>query len=448
MKEQSDAEPTNSPFTKEILVYVFQWFSEDLSSLSKCCLVSQKWCQVAKPFLWRSPSFCKRRQFELFRKTIVNNPELAKLVLELDCDGYRREVMAYFQKLLRYLPNLQQVMFPCFASLSQSSLTTPDFGFLNKLQKINCIEVIPSEEGVTFMASLFRECEDLRELSLRLYGFSGISLPITFPTSNSVTFIDLTGDEFDETLIKSLLQRLPNLSRFELCANDIPRNLITSLASYCPKVNQIKLEFTGTYSDVTVHMLLRQMMKKFAGRLRKFGILFSPEAQVSIPEELFSKLWKSLVKLESFSLSHFAFTDILNLVSKSEKRNLKELELTYISKEPATLGEWEKFLRSCGSRLTKLSISFSKLPVDIGEVIAKYCPNLVEISLYFTNISDSSVIPIVQKCRNLRKLDLNTTDITVKSVESISEYSTQLEFLMLDKADNNSCPAEVKPLLT
>ncbi|KAK9767040.1 hypothetical protein K7432_003435 [Basidiobolus ranarum] len=446
MEVPSDAEPTTSPLTKEILVYVFHWFQEDFQTLTNCCLVSKKWYHVAKPFLWRSPVFYKCTQFESFRKIVVENPEVAKLVLYLDCDGYRREIMAYLQKLLKYLPNLQQVIFPCFASLSQHSLVTVDSGSLNKLRKVHSIEVTPSEEGIPFLTTLFRDCAKLKEISLRLTGFSGISLPITFPTSNTLTFIELIGDEFEETLIKSLLQRLPNLTRFELCANDIPRNLLTSLASHCSKVNQIKFEFTGTYSDITVHNLLRQMIQKFGGKLKTAGILFSREARVSIPEELMGKLWRSLIKLESFSISHFPFADMLNILSKSRKKNLKELELTYISKEPAPLNSWGKFLASCGSNLTKLSISFSKLPVDIGEVIAQHCPNLIEVSLYFTNISDSSVTPIVQKCRNLRKLDLNTTDISVKSIESISEHCTQLEFLMLDKADNNSCPSEVSPL--
>ncbi|ORX88968.1 RNI-like protein, partial [Basidiobolus meristosporus CBS 931.73] len=448
MTEQSDAEPANSPLTKEILVYVFQWLQDDLESLAKCCLISKKWCHVAKPLLWRSPVFYKCKQFERFRKIVAGTPGVAKLVLELDCDGYRREIMAYLQKLLKFLPNLEQVVFPCFASLSQHSLVPVDSGSLSKLQKIHYIEVLPSEEGIPFLTTLFGECTKLKELSLKLYGFSGISLPISFPTSHSITFIELIGDEFEETLIKSLLQRLPNLNRFELCADDVPRNLISSLASHCPKINQLKFEFTGTYMDVTVHNLLRQMIKKFGGRLKKVGILFSREARVSIPEDLINKLWRSLVKLESFSLSYFMITDMLNKLAKCEKKSLKELELAYVSNEAASLNTWENFFKACGGNLTKLSISFSKLPVDIGEVIARHCPNLREVSLYFTNISDASVIPIVQRCHSLRKLDLNTTDITAKSVESISEHCTQLEFLMLDKADNNSCPSEVEPLFS
>ncbi|KAK9693386.1 hypothetical protein K7432_013952 [Basidiobolus ranarum] len=446
----SEADITKSPFSREVLQNVFNLFQADSNSLTNCCLVSRRWYAIAMPILWKAPRFCKRSQFNSFKDIVSNNPHVANLVLNLDCHRYRREIILYLQKLVQYLPNLQSATFPCFVPLSQLSSAAESLPLLTKLTDVQYVDINPTDEGIAFLSTMFHNCRKLKSLSLKMYGISSISIPIAFPISESLTSIELLGDEFNETFLRAFLQRLPNLTRFELCANDIPRNLISTLSAHCSKVNNLKFEFTGIYSDITVHRMIKQMTQKFGGKLKKLGMFFSPEARVSIPDDLLIKMWKSFPLLEHFGISYIQFNNsLLNSFSKYSKPHLKSLELNYISKHnSSTLDAWDNFLGKCGTNLHSLSISFSTLPEDLGIVIGKYCTQLRDVSLYFTNVTDKSTLPIAKGCRRLRKFDLNTTNITSSSIEALCENCLCLEEIILDRQDNTLCPLELAPFVT
>ncbi|ORY03174.1 RNI-like protein [Basidiobolus meristosporus CBS 931.73] len=401
------------------------------------------------PILWREPRFCKRVQFNSFKDIVSSNPHVANLVLNLDCHKYRREIILYLQKLVQYFPNLQSATFPCYVPLSQLSSAAGSLPHLTKLTDVQYVDINPTDDGVAFLSTIFHNCQKLRSLSLKMYGVSSVAIPIAFPTSESLTSIELLGDEFNDSFLRAFLQRLPNLTHFELCANDIPRNLISILSAHCSKVNKLKFEFTGIYSDITVHRMIKQMVQKFGGKLKKLGIFFSSEARVTIPDDLLIKMWRSFPLLEHFGFSHIQFNNsLLSSFAKFPKPHLQSLELNYISRQNSfTLDAWEHFLSKCGANLTSLSISFSVLPEDLGTVIGKYCTKLQEVSLSFTNVTDSTVLPISQGCRSLRKFDLNTTNITSSSIEHLCKHCTHLEVIVLDRQDNTLCPLELAPFI-
>ncbi|KAK9765079.1 hypothetical protein K7432_006885 [Basidiobolus ranarum] len=450
LQRPSKTTNTSSPWIVDILRLIFSFSSDDLSQLTNYCLVSSTWYSEAIRIVWREPIFQTQASFQRFKQAICKNQYLASLVYVLDLQDYRYFVLKYATSLLPYLPNLNSIRFPQAIPISKNILSiSPNCPF-SALKVLNYVEIYSSDvDDLRFLESILRHCTHLEKLGLILKDTEDWELPTDIQPIASLKWLEIAGLELTEPLLRSLLTLTPNLTRLEIFTGSPPTNFISTIVNCCQQLDHLHFEFEYAEDDV-LWELSNDNVRNTTSRLKHFSLIYN-QVVYDIPEEWMESLWRSLTSLEVLRLWRVELSDtMIHSLSKMPIPKLRSLDICSTSVvESNSVEAWEEFFVSCGGQLTQLSISHSLLPARVGQIIAKYCVKLEELTIRSCKFTDASVVAVVEHCGDtLKKIKLYDTSFTEASLRAICDQCTKLEELVLFRTEHWLQPFDTTPLIS
>ncbi|KAK9685810.1 hypothetical protein K7432_015360 [Basidiobolus ranarum] len=430
----------------EMLACIFEYLRYSKYDLWGCCLVNKQWSALAMPLLWQNPTFSSTKSLKAFQKTIIENPQVAKLVTELYTDRYKRHEVYPLTELVAYLPALKHVYFDAThyvnILLGSSKDRAPSF---TNLKGIRFLEISPGAQGWAPLITTLNNCPQLEDLGLLINGDLHMTLsaiPSDFPDIKSLTSLDL--QYYPQTasvdFFRSLITFMPNLRRFKLYSFFISADIVKVISQNCHNLEALHLISAFMPADITAHKIFEYVAtNQFGHKLREFWLNLVNYTQyigaLDIPSGVMHRFCDALSHVNDLQLCGITFNHgTMRYFANNISENLKSFKLSKIYCRDIqgvfNTEVWEILFRRCGHSLESLAIEYLELPSNIGQVIGTLCVQLKVLCFRYTTISEESILDITEALGDrLEHLELRNTGLSTAGLSHVLRNCHHLEYL-------------------
>lgn len=113
-----------------------------------------------------------------------------------------------------------------------------------------------------------------------------------------------------------------------------------------------------------------------------------------------------------------------------EVKTLKEIKWTW-SPDYEEKNLWP-MLQQCGEHLTRLNYVGGTLNFRTIEVLARHCPNVTSLELFFDDVEDLVEVPTFKSLAKLRQLSLMSSPLIVELFPEILTYTPKLSVISIE----------------
>ncbi|KAK9703936.1 hypothetical protein K7432_010485 [Basidiobolus ranarum] len=436
MKSKSFIRPLEEEsYDPAVVTKVMSLLEKESRALANFCLVNRDWYISTMPILWRAPVFKNHGEFRLFRQQIVQNREVARLVLTLRFHRNTSNMLCYADGLVRFLPNLRQIHLSSETDFTEQELLYSMTTSLQRVTRISRIAMTGCDKGVHYLGSIFNNCHKLEHLEIHVTDSELVktSIPIELPEALSIKSLEIDGSLLDSEFITTLLSHLPNLRRLKFKAKSPPKDLVHILSVKCRNLREVEFDFEKVEAEQFA-CLENPTTQSIIRELRQLVLKPGGKSVKGIPSSWTLNLWRSFGELQHLTLRDVCFTEsLLQEIIGFPVLNLRRLDMSFLyDTEGISLATWRAFFHAIGQRLTSLSLSFSRFPFGTDLVIVESSPNLRYLKLIDVNTSDEAVMEIAKFYgTQLKSLYIRSPLLTEKSLRAVCLHLKSLENLVL-----------------
>ncbi|ORX96781.1 RNI-like protein [Basidiobolus meristosporus CBS 931.73] len=428
----------------EMLAHIFEFLRYNKYDLWSCSLVNKQWLTIVNPVLWRNPTFSSKRSIKAFQRAILENKEIAKLVIELNTDRYKRHEIHPLAELTAHLPCLEHIHFSA-AHYTSILPYKREASSLTSLKGIQYLEISPKDIGWRSLMMVLINSPHLEKLGLLINGDLHLTLdtiPLDFPCLSALSSLDL--QYFPQSASSEFFQRLfsfmPNLRRLKLYSFFISSDIVKVISQHCHHLEALHLISAFMPDDITAHKIFDYIStNQFRQNLREFWLNLVNYTQyigaLDIPCELMNRFCDTLSHVDELQLCGITFNHgTMRYFASNISKNLRSFKLSKVYCRDIqgvfSTQVWDTLFHRCGDQLEHLAIEYLELPPTIGEIIAHRCVNLRSLCFRYTTVSDDSILNITRALGGkLQHLELRNTSLSTAGLNSVFSHCQRLEYL-------------------
>lgn len=395
---------SSKPLPADVLLEIFQYFSDDMSTLHSCVLVNRLWSEVATPLFWRKTSnlLSIPKKYIIFRNWTSCLPEESKNILS----GNGIELISPIKRppMFDYLGFCRSLSYKDITKIVDSIYDRDDVisvgrGVIDDYNKF----LIKQE----LFKAIVKRCTSIEFLDISESTLLEIPLP------------HLSGAEIWFSNLRELHCNVSTPSVFYFRLAQICRNLETIICSYASRDN------SGFAILIEVQKNLRQLEFRISHGI--FG-----KACPNIERALHSQadtLTRLSLKGENMSIPptviaafnklhtlELHFTDNINqeILERLEFKSFPTLRVLKIGGNLAPLDMILRLIRRTGGNLKIISLYGFSLPKEEvarifnNEIIPRYCNRLEYVTVWCTEKHFKDIERVLTSCHQLKGISMRT----------------------------------------